>query len=45
VLLGGFGAGAVLGALLLQRARDRWSADVIVSAGIAAFGLVTTKRT
>jgi MFS family permease len=45
VLLGGFGAGAVLGALVLQRARDRWSADVIVSAGIAAFGLVTTKRT
>src|SRR5579859_4981765 len=41
VLLGGFGAGAVLGALLLQRARDRWSADVIVSVGITAFGLVT----
>ena len=41
VLLGGFGAGAVLGALVLQRARDRWSADVIVSVGIAAFGLVT----
>jgi Transmembrane secretion effector len=41
VLLGGFGAGAVLGALVLQRGRDRWSADVIVSVGIAAFGLVT----
>ena len=41
VLLGGFGAGAVLGALVLQRARDRWSTDVIVSVGIAAFGLVT----
>ena len=41
VLLGGFGAGAVLGALVLQRARDRWSADVIVSVGIVAFGLVT----
>ncbi len=41
VLLGGFGAGAVLGALLLQRARDRWSADLIVSVGIFAFGLVT----
>jgi hypothetical protein len=33
---GGFGASAVLGALVLQRARDRWSADVIVSVGIAA---------
>ena len=41
VLLGGFGAGAVLGALVLQRARARWSADVIVSVGIAAFGLAT----
>jgi MFS family permease len=41
VLLGGFGAGAVLGALVLQRARARWSADLIVSAGIAAFGLAT----
>jgi MFS family permease len=41
VLLGGFGAGAVLGALLLQRARARWSTDIIVSAGIAVFGLTT----
>jgi MFS family permease len=41
VLLGCFGCGAVLGALLLQRVRSRWSADVIVSAGIAAFGLTT----
>jgi hypothetical protein len=41
VLLGGFGAGAVLGALLLQGARERWSADLIVAAGISAFGLVT----
>ena len=41
VLLGSFGCGAVLGALVLQRARTRWSADVIVSAGIAAFGLTT----
>jgi MFS family permease len=41
VLLGGFGAGAVLDALLLQRARSRWSADIIVSAGIATFGLST----
>src|SRR5437867_7982382 len=35
MLLGGFGCGAVLGALVMQRARSRWSADVIVSAGIA----------
>src|SRR5580693_9334615 len=39
VLLGCFGGGAVLGALVMQRARSKWSADVIVSAGIALFGL------
>src|SRR5271169_4414979 len=41
VLLGCFGCGAVLGALAMQRARVRWSADVIVSVGIAIFGLAT----
>ena len=41
VLLGCFGCGAVLGALVMQRARARWSADAIVSAGIAIFGLTT----
>ncbi len=41
VMLGCFGLGAVLGALVMQRARARWSADVVVSAGIAVFGLVT----
>jgi MFS family permease len=41
ILLGCFGCGAVLGALVMQRARARWSADVVVSAGIAAFGLMT----
>jgi MFS family permease len=41
VLLGGFGCGAVLGALGMQRARARWSVDVVVSAGIAIFGLAT----
>jgi MFS family permease len=41
VLLGCFGCGAVLGALVMQRARVRWSADVVVSAGIAIFGLMT----
>ena len=41
VLLGCFGCGAVLGALVMQRARVRWSADVIVSVGITIFGLTT----
>lgn len=41
VLLGCFGVGAVVGAFAMQRARARWSADVVVSVGIAAFGLVT----
>jgi predicted MFS family arabinose efflux permease len=41
VLLGCFGGGAVLGALVMQRARSRWSSDVIVSTGIAVFGLTT----
>jgi MFS family permease len=41
VLLGCFGCGAVLGALVMQRARSRWPADVIVSVGIAVFGLTT----
>jgi hypothetical protein len=31
----------VLGALVMQRARSRWSADLIVSAGVAVFGLTT----
>jgi MFS family permease len=39
ILLGGFGLGAVFGALVMQRARSRWPADVIVSAGIVIFGL------
>src|SRR5258706_1542619 len=41
VLLGCFGCGAVLGALVMQHARSRWSTDVIVSTGIAVFGLTT----
>jgi MFS family permease len=41
VLLGCFGCGAVLGALGMQRARERWSADKVVAAGITVFGLVT----
>jgi len=41
ILLGFFGLGAVFGALVMQRARARWTTDVVVSGGIAAFGLVT----
>src|SRR5205807_1558172 len=38
VLLGCFGIGAVLGALLMQRARARWSTEVVVSAAMAILG-------
>ena len=41
LLLGAFGCGAVLGALALQRARSRLSADAVISAGIALFGLAS----
>jgi hypothetical protein len=41
VLVGCFGCGAVFGALVMQSARARWSADKVVTAGIAVFGLVT----
>ena len=41
VLLGCFGAGAVVGALLMQRARARHSAEAVVAVGIAVFGLTT----
>jgi MFS family permease len=41
VLLGCFGSGAVLGALALQQVRERWPTDVIVSSGIAIFGLIS----
>ena len=41
ILLGCFGCGAILGALVMQRARSRWPADVIVSAGIGIFGVTT----
>jgi predicted MFS family arabinose efflux permease len=39
LLLGCFGAGAVLGALLLQRARARWSTEVVASAGVVIVGV------
>ncbi len=39
LLLGCFGLGAVLGALILQRARARWPTEGVVAAGVAIFGL------
>jgi MFS family permease len=41
LLLGCFGLGAVLGALVLQKARARWSAETVVSCGVLVFGLGT----
>jgi MFS family permease len=41
LLLGCFGAGAVLGALTLQPARDRWSTETVASGGVAVLGLMT----
>lgn len=38
-LLGCFGVGAIVGALLMQPARTRWSADVVVSSAIAVVGV------
>src|SRR4029077_7729174 len=41
ILLGCFGAGAVLGALALQPARSRWSTENVASGGVAILGLMT----
>jgi MFS family permease len=41
LLLGCFGLGAVLGALAMQRARSRWSAETVVSSGVFVFALGT----
>jgi len=41
ILLGCFGAGAVLGALVMQPARARWSDDAVTSGGVAILGLMT----
>ena len=38
LLLGAFGCGAVVGALVLQKVRSRFGADVVISSGIAMFG-------
>jgi MFS family permease len=40
LLLGCFGAGAIVGALIMQWARARWSTEVIVSTGVSILGLV-----
>jgi predicted MFS family arabinose efflux permease len=42
LLLGCFGLGAVLGALLLQPVRARLSTEAVVSGGVVIFGLTTT---
>jgi MFS family permease len=39
LLLGCFGAGAVLGALGMQKVRTRWSAEAVLSSGIVIFGI------
>jgi MFS family permease len=41
LLLGCFGLGAVVGALVMQRARARWSTEAVVSSGVLVFGLGT----
>jgi hypothetical protein len=38
ILLGCFGAGAVLGALVMQPLRFRWSTEAVVSSGVIAMG-------
>lgn len=39
LLLGCFGAGAVLGALVMQPLRARWSTETVVSAGVTILGI------
>ena len=41
VLLGAFGVGAVGGAVVMQRARARWSSETVVSTAIAILGVMT----
>ncbi len=40
LLLGCFGGGAIIGALVMQSARDRWAMESIVSMGVVSLGLV-----
>jgi len=39
LLLGLFGAGAVIGAVILQPLRSRWAVEAVVSGGVATVGL------
>jgi predicted MFS family arabinose efflux permease len=39
-LLGCFGGGAIIGASVMQSARDRWAMESIVSTGVVSLGLV-----
>lgn len=41
ILLGCFGVGAMLGALMMERVRARWPVEIVVSTGILIFGLST----
>lgn len=40
LLLGSFGLGAIIGALVMQSARDRWTTETIVTVGIVLLGFV-----
>src|SRR6202041_508583 len=40
LLLGCFGFGAMAGAFAIQSARERWSTEAVVSAGVVIFGLM-----
>jgi len=40
LLLGCFGVGAIIGALIMQAARARWSTEAVVSTGVVLMGLV-----
>ena len=40
LLLGCFGGGAIIGALVMQSARNRWTTESIVSTGVVMLGLV-----
>jgi MFS family permease len=40
LLLGCFGGGAIIGALVMQSARNRWPTESIVSTGVVSLGLV-----
>jgi MFS family permease len=40
LLLGCFGGGAIIGALVMQSARNRWATETIVSTGVVMLGLV-----